>query len=102
MRRTDEGHRKVHRCRNPTPFSTGGYGCGMKRLSLIRNFLVSQKALHFCALPPNSSLPSALSTTLFEVLFRRSQSVGARSHVWRAAAQSPRTPTPLFPTIEFA
>jgi hypothetical protein len=74
----------------------------MKRLPLTRNLRVPPHAPDFCTLPLNRSLFSASSTTLFEILFRGSQLIGAWGLVWRAAAESPRTSTPFCPTIEFA
>jgi hypothetical protein len=102
MRWTDEGHRKAHRCRNPTSFSTSGHGRGMKRLSLTPNFLASPNAPHFSASPSIKSLLPASSTTLFRLLFRRSQLLSAACRVWLSELQSPSSPTPLFHTIEFA
>src|SRR5258707_12661107 len=102
MRWTDEGHRKVHRCRNPTSFSTTDQRCGMKLLSPTRKLRVLRGALHFFASPSNRFLLPASSTTVFAILFRRSQFPRARCHVSCPAAQSRHGLTPLLPTIEFA
>jgi hypothetical protein len=92
MRWTDEGHRKAHRCRNPTSFSSYGHGCGMKRLSLTRNFPASINAPDFYALRPHKSLLAASSTTLFRVLFRSTQLLSPWCRVWLSELQPPRTP----------
>jgi hypothetical protein len=63
----------------------------MKRLSLTRNLRVPRHAPYLCASPPDRSLLSAHSTTLFEVLFRLSRPFRAQCHVWRAAAQPRRS-----------
>ena len=81
MRWTDEGHRKAQRCRNPTSFSTAADGCGMTRLARTRIPCVLRHPPNFCALLPNRSLLPPSSTTLFELLFRRSQVMGAWPHV---------------------
>jgi hypothetical protein len=74
----------------------------MKRIFLTRNFLASQNAQDFCALLPNRSLLAASSTTLFEVLFRSTQLIGAWCGVLCAAAQLRSIFRPFLPTIEFA
>src|SRR6266513_4418247 len=99
---TDEGPRAAHRCRNPTSFSTGGHCCGMKRLSLAPSLRVSRHVPDFYASPPNRSLLPTSSTTLFEVVFRSSQLLGARCRVWLSEPQSPHTSTTLLHPIEFA
>src|SRR4030095_7499998 len=76
MRWTDEGHRKTHCCRNPTPLSTcPGHCCRMKRLSTTRNSCVRQHPQSLCALPfykPHLSTVSTLFLVrvwLFRYLF---------------------------------
>src|SRR6266446_1303790 len=73
MRWTDEGHRKAHRCRNPTSFSTTDQLCGMRLLSPTRKLCVLPGAPYLCAPPSNQSLLLASSTTVFAILFCRSQ-----------------------------
>src|SRR5258708_17292442 len=102
MRWTDEGHRKVHRCRNSTSFSTTDQLCGMRLLSPTRKLCVLPGAPHLCAPPSNQSLLLASSTTVFAILFRRSQFPRARCPVSCPAEQSRHGLTPLLPTIEFA
>ena len=102
MRWTDEGHRKDHRCRNPTSFSTTDQRCGMRLLSPTRKLRVLRGAPHFCAAPSNRLLLPAYSTTVFAILFRCSQFPRARCPVSCPAEQSRQGLTPLLPTIEFA
>src|SRR6267378_3267427 len=102
MRWTDEGHRKAHRCRNSTSFSTTDQLRGMRLLSPTRKLCVLPGAPHLCAPPSNRSLLLASSTTVLAILFRRSQFPRARCHASCPAAQSPHELTPLLPTIEFA
>src|SRR6267154_648841 len=102
MRWTNEGHRKAHRCQNPTSFSTTGQRCGMRLLSPTRKLCVLPGAAHLYASPSNRSLLPAFLTTVFAVLFRRNQFPRALCHVSCPAAQSPHGLTPLLPTIEFA
>src|SRR5882672_6448559 len=52
--------------------------------------------------PLNRSLLPPSSTTVFAILFRRSQFPRARCHVSCPAAPSRHSLTPLLPTIEFA
>src|SRR6266853_634696 len=99
---TDEGHRKAHRCRNPTSFSTTDQLCRMRLLSPTRELWVLPDAPHFSASPSNRSLLPPSSTTVFAMLFRRSQFSRTRRHVSCPAAQSRHGLTPLLPTIEFA
>src|SRR5260370_12588110 len=101
MRWTDEGHRKAHRCRNPTSFSTTDQLCGMRLLSPTRKLWVLPGAAHLCASPLNRSLLPPSSTTVSAILFRRSQFRPARCPVPCPAAQPPHPLTPLLPTIEF-
>src|SRR6266849_5911231 len=56
MRWTDEGHRKTHRCRNPTSFSTTDQRCGMRLLSPTRKLCVLPGAPYLCGSPSNRSL----------------------------------------------
>jgi hypothetical protein len=100
--RTNEGHRKAHRCRNPTSLSTAGHGCGMKRFFLTRNCLASQNAPDFYASPRNRSLLAASSTTLSGVPFCGSRLLRPRRHEWLSELHPRRTSTPLFHAIEFA
>src|SRR5258708_5360741 len=100
--RTNEGHRTAHRCRNPTSFSTTDQRCGMRLLSPTRKLWVLPGAAHLCASPSNRSLLPASSTTVFTILFRRSQFPRIRCHVSCPAAPSRHGLTPLLPTIEFA
>ena len=65
--------RKAHRCRNPTSFSTTDQLCGMRLLSPTRKLWVLPGAAHLCASPSNRSLLPPSSTTVFAILFRRSQ-----------------------------
>src|ERR1700692_4160376 len=102
MRWTDEGHRKTHRCRNPTSFSTTDQRCGMRLLSPTRKLCVLPGAAHLCASPSNRSLLLPSSTTVFAILFHHSQFPRARCHVSCPAARSRHGLTPLLPTIEFA
>src|SRR3977135_429112 len=102
MRWTDEGHRKAHRCRNPTSFSTTDQLCGMRLLSPTRKLWVLPGAAHLSASPSNRSLLPLSSTTVFAILFRRSQFPRARCHVSCPAALSRHGLAPLLPTIEFA
>ena len=64
---TDEGHRKTHRCRNPTSFSTTDRLCGMRLLSPTRKLWVLPGAAHLCASPSNRSLLPPSSTTVFAI-----------------------------------
>src|ERR1700747_1893227 len=100
MRWTDEGHRKAHRCRNSTSFSTTDQLCGMKPLSPTRKLWVLPGTPHLSASPSNRSLLTPSSTTVFKILFRRSQFPRARCHVSCPAAQSRHGLTPLLPAIE--
>jgi hypothetical protein len=59
-------------------------------------------APYLCASLSNRSLLPASSTTVFAILFRRSQFPPTRCHVSCPAAQSRHGLTPLLPTIEFA
>jgi len=102
MRWTDEDYRAAHRCRNPTSFSTGGHRCSMNSLSPLRSLRAPRHGPYLSALSLNTSLRSASSTTLFKVLCRRSELIAPSCQVLRSVAQSPRTPTPFLPTIEFA
>src|SRR5258708_22171232 len=102
MRWTDEGHRKAHRCRNSTSFSTTDQRCGMRLLSPTRKLCVLPAAPHLCALPSNQSLLLASSTTVFAILFHRSQFPRARSPVSRPPEQPLHGVTQLLLTIELA
>src|SRR5580704_16626268 len=102
MRWTDESHRKAHRCRNSTSFSTTDQLCGMRLLSPTRKLCVLPGAPHFCAPPSSQSLLLASSTTVFAILFLRSQFPRPRCHVSCRAEQARHGLTPLLPTIEFA
>src|SRR5258708_12611327 len=101
MRWTDEGHRKAHRCRNPTSFSTTDQRCGMKLRSPTRKLCVLPGAPYLCASPSNRFLLPASSTTVFAILFCRSQFPRARCQVSCPPAQSRHALTPLLPPIEF-
>src|ERR1700692_3831898 len=68
MRWTDEGHRKTHRCRDPTSFSTTDQLCGMRLLSPTRKLCVLPGAAHCCASPSNRSLLPPSSTPCFAIL----------------------------------
>src|SRR5260370_41139451 len=96
---TNEGHRKSHRCRNPTSLSTAGHCCGMKRFFLTRNCLASQNVPDFYA-PP--SLLAASPLTFLGALFRSSQLLSASCRIWLSELPSPHTSTPLFHPLEFA
>jgi hypothetical protein len=74
----------------------------MTQPSATPNLRVLRHAPDFYALPLNGSLLAASSTTHFEVFFRRSQPINEGFRVWRAAAEFPRTSTPLLHWIEFA
>src|SRR5260370_12629970 len=102
MRWTDEGHRKTHRCRNPTSFSATDQLCGMRLLSPTRKLWVLPGAAHLCASPSNRSLLPPSSTTVFAILFHRTQFLCARCHVSCPPLQSRHGLNPLLPTIEFA
>src|SRR5208283_1399501 len=102
MRWTDEGHRKAHRCRNPTSFSTTDQRCGMTLLSPTRKLSVLPGAAYLCASPSNRFLLPASSTTVFAIHFCRSQFPRARCQVSCPAEQSRHGLTPLLRTIEFA
>src|ERR1700686_3578543 len=102
MRWTDEGHRKAHRCRNSTSFSTTDQLCGMRLLSPTRKLCVLPGAPHLCAPPLNQFFFPLSSTTVFAILFRRSQFPRARCHVLCPPEQSRHGLTPLLPPIEFA
>jgi hypothetical protein len=96
---TDEGHRKAHRCRNSTSFSTTDQLCGMRLLSPTRKLWVLPGAAHLSASPSNRSLLPPSSTTFFAILFRRSQFPRARCHVSCPAAQSRHGLTSLLPAL---
>src|SRR5258708_22685106 len=102
MRWTDEGHRKANCCRIPTSYSTTDQFCGMILLSPTRKLCVLPGAPHLCALPSNQSLLLASSTTVFAILFHRSQFPRARCPVSCPAEQSRHRLTQLLPTIQFA
>src|SRR5437660_12537587 len=102
MRWTDEGHRKAHRCRNSTSFSTTDQLRGMRLLSPTRKLCVLPGAPHLCAPPSNESLLLASSTTVFEILCCRRQFPCARCPVSCPAEQSPQCLPSLVPPIEFA
>src|SRR5260370_2099316 len=98
----DEGHRKAQRCLNPASFSTTDQLCGMKLLSPTRKLRVLRGAPHFLAAPSNRFLLPAPSTTVFAILFPRSQFPRTRCPVSCPAARSRHGLLPLLPTIEFA
>ena len=97
-----EGRRTIDACRNPTPLSAAGHRCRMNSLSAIRIDRVSRHGPYLSAFPPNRSLRSAYSVTLFKILCRRSQQIAPSCRVLCSVAQSPCTQTPLLPTFEFA
>src|SRR6202051_486588 len=74
----------------------------MRLLSPTRKLWVLPGAPHLSASPSNRSLLPASSSTVFAILFRRSQFPRARCHVSCPTAQSRHRLTPLLPTIEFA
>src|SRR6266404_2439924 len=98
---TDEGHRKVHRCRNSTSFSTTDQLRGMRLLSPTRKLCCLPDAPHLYAPRSNQSLLLASSTTVFTILFRRIQFPRARCPVSCPAEQSRHGLPTLLPTIEF-
>src|SRR5258707_15846915 len=102
MRWTDEGHRKTHRCRNPTSFSTTDQRCGMRLLSPTRKLCVLPGAPYLCGSPSNRSLLPPSSTTVFAILFLRCQFLRARCLVLCPAEQPRHGLIPLLRTIEFA
>jgi len=72
----------------------------MKPLSPTRTLCILPGAPYRCAWSPNRSLLPASSTTVFAILFRRSQFPRARCHVSCPAAQSRHGLIPLLPTID--
>src|ERR1019366_1918643 len=103
MRWTDDGHRKTHRCRNPTSFSSHSSHRGrMKRLSTTRNLCVCQRAQSLCALPFHKPRLSVFSSLVFvRVLRFRGLSI-PWCRLPCSTAQLRRTSTPHLPSIEFA
>jgi hypothetical protein len=97
-----EGRRTADGGRNPTPLSAAGHRRSMNSLSAIRVPRVPRHGPYLSAFSPNRSLRSASSVTLFKILCCRSQQIAPSCQVLRSVAQSPRTPTPFLPTIEFA
>jgi hypothetical protein len=73
----------------------------MTRLSQARILRVSQHGSYLSAFPLDRSLPLTTSTKLFALFPLDSQLITPSCSVPRPPAQSPRTSTPLLPTIEF-
>ena len=103
MRWTDDGHRKTHRCRNPTSFSSHpGHRGRMKRLSTTRNLCVCQRAQSLRALPLRKPRPSTFSSLVLVRVLRFHHLFSSRCRLSCSAAQPRRISTPHLPSIEFA
>ena len=88
MRWTDDGHRKTHRCRNPTSFSSRpGHRSRMKRLSATRNLCACQRAQSLRALH-SANRTLLLSQALFWYGFCAFVTFSAPAVVCRALPHS--------------
>jgi hypothetical protein len=100
---THDGHRKTHRCRNPTSFSSRpGHRGRMKRPSTTRNLCVRQRAQSLRAWPFRKSRPSTFSSLVLVPVLRFRHLFSSRYRPSCSAAQPRRISTPNLPTIEFA
>jgi hypothetical protein len=96
--RTHEGHRKAHRCRDPTAISTADQICCMKPLSPTQKLCVPRHAPYLSGSPPNRSFLPAPTTIAFAALFHRRQFLGRElSRVVLRSAASPHLQTRPFP-----
>jgi len=103
MRWTDVGHRKTHRCRNPTSFSSRhGHRGRMKRLSAATNLCVCQRAQSLRAWPSHKPSPSTFSSPVLVRILRFRHLFNSRWRLSCSAAQPWRISTPHLPSIEFA
>ena len=95
-----EGHRKAHRHRDTTSFSSATHSRGIKRLSPTRNLRVSRHAPDCCVPTPARSFLLAPSTLLFEICSHASQLMGACCQLLPFPAQRLPTSKPLPPEIQ--
>jgi len=100
MRWTDDGHRKTHRCRNPTSFSSRPRHRGrMKRLSTTRNLCVCQRGSVLCAWPLRKPRPSTLSSIVLVRVLRFRHLFNSRYRLSCSAAQLRHISTTNLPTM---
>jgi len=100
--RTHEGHRKVHACRDPTPFSTRINRRCVKPLSPTRKLCVPRRAPHFSTTPPHLFPLMPLQRPSSSRFFGSSQLWPWTCEGPCSAAQSQRTLILALSPIEFA